>query len=111
MSAVAIARAIAAAIESSAHGGERRSEANRDHAQRPSTKHTRQGKVVMGRHMHLPKDLTAECRNAAGTGQVVVKGSQAGQLLARNAGGNNCKQASNKSGKRGCERDGAETRT
>lgn len=24
-------------------------------------------------HMHLPKDLTAECRNAAGTGQVVVR--------------------------------------
>lgn len=68
---------------------------------------------MVGRHMHLPKDLTAECRNAAGTGQVdvVVVVVRQVQLLARNAGGNNCKQASNKSGKRGCERDGAETRT
>lgn len=42
--------------------------------------------VVMGRHiMHLPKDLTAECRNAAGTGQVVVvtpRTERRGQLQA-----------------------------
>ena len=51
------------------------------------------GWMVMGRHMHLPKDLTAECRNAAGTGQVDVVVVRQVQLLAQNAGGN-CKQAS-----------------
>ena len=56
------------------------------------------GWVVMDRHMNLPKDLTAECRNAAGTGQVDVVVVRQVELLAQNAGGN-CKQASNKSGK------------